>query len=460
MRDADAFQLGYLPHLIAAQFDALTLVTGAREGASDDLLKRVDAMTAALPMRGPEVVSCMWQVTRVLAENGATAPTEPTSLAEVKAIMNAARAAVPMPSSTYEHAMRCGAAERAIDNAVRLAVLLPVAPTNPTLQAALVDVLREVARLLTEDPATDCPTTKLEAAMLTVALERAKRTLEAPVRPEMFIELATSKAHIATCARSLESVAWGTPREAIRAWFEKWMTGNELVRRVAEHYRWNLLVRTLPGGDAAPRTISNGDSTAMFAFSDRVALDGKPAYLASDREDEKQVLTVAGALMLRSIPDDVDVLVLDAGDDPAKTINYRRAQTIIGQVASDVAFELAACNWSQLDLAVLRAHSYWVLVANSSLQVPLASDGHGRQLPAVYSTADALDAYLASLTPEQREQYAGSQRLVLAGHALFPTLAQGANGFILNPTGPARSRLFNRTTLEQLATPPAPAPST
>ncbi len=456
MRDVDAFQLGYLPLLIASQFDAFVLVTRAREGASPELIKRIDAMTAALPLRGPEVVSCVWQVARVLAGTGATPPAEPTSVDEAAELIRVARAAVTLPSPTFEPAVRCGAAERALDHAVRLAVLLPVAPDNATLLTALSEVRREVVRLSIVDPATECPTTKLEAAMITVALERASRTLDGPVRPEMFVELATAKAQIATCARSLESVAWGTPREAIRAWFEKRMSGNELVRRVAEHHRWNLLVRTLPGGDAAPRTISNADSTAMFAFSDRVALDARPAYLASDREDEKQVLTVVGALLLRSIPDDVDVLVLDAGDDPAKTINYRRTQTIIGQVASDVAFELAACNWSMLDLEALRVRSYWVLVEGSSLQVPLARDGYQRPMPAVYSTEEALDAHLATLTDEQRAGYANAQRLLLPGHTLFPVLAKSANGFILNPSGALRSRAFNRKTLEQLATTPSP----
>lgn len=436
MLDRDAFQLGYLPHLIGAHFEALSIYLEAREGAEGELAKRVEAMPAALQARGPEIVSCVWQVARVCAANGMTVVPEPRTGEDAAALFRATVPASPAPA--FVHARRCGLAERAIDLAWRACQLAEVAPVHAQIAARLTASRTALVQLAAEEPATACPTTKsLASAITAIANEVVAGSFDRAA-------LAAAKQRIGELARALETAAWGTPRDAIRGWFAKTVTGNELMRRVAEHPSWSLA-----------GTVTQGDTSVLFAFSDLPARDEKPAFLG-----DPPYRPVPGPNLLHSLPDGLSGLVLDATADEAATINYQRAQfPKLKEVAREAAFELAACDWSRLDLDALRTQQFWVLVGGGSLRTFGADDGYGRTLPAVYSTPDALDAHLASATQEQRDKLAFEQRYLLPGHALFSTLAQGAAGFVLNPKGPGRSRAFNRRTLEALAAPAQVGPS-
>jgi hypothetical protein len=186
------------------------------------------------------------------------------------------------------------------------------------------------------------------------------------------------------------------------------MPGSELLQRLAEHHLWNIPCRGGVDGQPTPR-IFTFDKRVMFAFSDRPALDARPAFLRSDKPDEQQCLTIAGALMLEYLPQEVDVLVLDATDDPAApgTINYpREMHARLRQRASEVALELAAADWSELNLPALRQHPYWILGSGSTVHNLLVKAAFGRPMLGLFSTEAALEAHLSHATPEEARTHA------------------------------------------------------
>src|SRR5262249_18738417 len=129
------------------------------------------------------------------------------------------------------------------------------------------------------------------------------------------------------------------------------------------------------------------------------------------------------------------------------------------EVAGEVAVELAAGDWSHLELEALRRHRFWILVGpGDMLKNLLDPDAKGRPRAGIFTTEAALDAHLATATPEQLAAFAACQKMTLPGSALFPSLASlGLAGVIMNPSGPGRTRAFNKKTLELLSAPASPA---
>jgi hypothetical protein len=253
----------------------------------------------------------------------------------------------------------------------------------------------------------------------------------------------------------MESATLGTPRAAVRAWRDKQLSGIELIRRLAEHYRWSVPCRM--GQDGKPEfRIMTFDKCVLMVFSDPRALAGRPTFLRTGGAEDQLYLTFTGATLFRQLADaNVDVLVLDPTDDPQAphTINYpREMHGRLREVADEVALELAACDWSRLDLAPLRAHRFWILASGGNVHNLMAPDGYGRPRIAMFSTEAALEAHLAKATPEQARDFARWQRVLISGEALFPSMAGlDVAGIILNPSGLGRTRAFNSWTVKKLA---------
>jgi hypothetical protein len=235
------------------------------------------------------------------------------------------------------------------------------------------------------------------------------------------------------------------------------MSGSELLRRLAEHHRWNLPVRMVDG-KPQPRVFSFEQikERVLLAFSDTRALALRPAFTRSDKPEDQMVLTVPGALVFQLVPDEnVDLLVLDPVDDlnAPTTINYRREQhPMLKRVGHEVSLELAATDWSHLNPGTLREGQFWILVSGGQVHNLLAPDGYRRPRLALFTSEAALDAHLQYATPEQQSAFAQAQRLLAPGHTLFPQMAKlDVAGIVINPSGPGRSRAFNKRTLEVLA---------
>src|SRR5262249_44468768 len=211
----------------------------------------------ALPARGPEIVSCVWQVESILGGRlGIELPAPPSTAAEGATWSRAIAEAVSVPGApptSYDLGFRAGAAELAVDAAARLWSLFATAPHHVVLGERAAK-LREVLQSTAATPAAnaDTPTARDEDANITRELGAALGLLAKQPTEESAAALEQIRDRLRVSARVLESAAWGTPRQSVRAWHEKTMTGGELMRRLAEHQRWIVPCR-VDDGRPAPR---------------------------------------------------------------------------------------------------------------------------------------------------------------------------------------------------------------
>lgn len=469
-RRVDAFLLGYLPHHVRAHFAALDLLDEVRPGSGGELAGRVETQLRALPLHGPEVVSAVWQVEDIFAKRvGAELPAPPSTGPDCaiwsQAIAAGADARWPDATAkdglraSYDVGARVGAAEVAVDGAARLWSLYATSPLHVLLGERAVRARELLEQMAARPPArADTPTAAAEDASIAREVVAAVARLSQPPSDDAGGELEQIRDRLRVSARVLESVALGAPRASVRAWRDQAMNGGELMRRLAEHQRWIVPCR-VENGRPAPRIFAF-DKKVLFAFSDSEAMAARPTFL---RDADQLFLTLPGTALFSWVPDDdIDVVVFDASDDPEAplTINYpREMHARLHEVAGDVAVELAAGDWSQLELEPLRRHRFWILVGPGDMLKNLIDpDAHGRPRVGIFTTEAALDAHLGRATPEQLAAFAECQKLTLPGSALFPSLASlGLVGIVMNPSGPGRTRAFNKKTLEMLSAPASPA---
>lgn len=464
-RSGDAFLLGYLPYLISAHFQALDILIQARNGAAGDLSARVEARLRALQERGPEIVSGVWKIESIFGDKlNVQPPAPPQSLEDVEALTRAIEVAFKKaPESSAEEyrtayalGMRCGSAETLVAIAALRWALWAAAPGDAKLSESGQAVRESLKRLASSSGVTsNCPTMQSEDAAITHAMSAAEVAATRPPDDSSFSALAKIQVQLGNCARALESATHGTPRAAVRAWHEKLLGGGELMRRLTEHYRWRVPCGIGRDGKPEPHLL-HFDKSVLMVFSDSKAFAKRPAVLQNEKPVEPPYLTFSGTELFHWLREhEVDVLVLDPTNDQNAplTINYpREMHSRLSQSADEVALELAACDWSRLDLAPLRAYLFWILVGAGSVHNLMAPDGYGRPLVSLFSTEAALEAHLARASPEQARALASHQRLLAPGKVLFPSIAQlNVTGIILNPSGPGRTRAFNNRTVEKLA---------
>jgi hypothetical protein len=464
-RDADAFLLGYLPYRVGAHFQALETLLHARSAAAGELASRIEARLRSLPARGPEVVSCVWQIESILGERlRAQLPEPPRSIEELAdfsrvvgdAFEGACGADAGGCRTAYALGERVGAAEHTAATAAVHWSLWAAAREDARMEERGGVIREELTRLASAPGVTsDCPTMRDEDANITRELGAAVEAAARPPDDASADELAKIAARLGKCARALESAVRGTPRASVRAWREKKMSGGELMRRLCEHYHWSAPCLVEEGGQPRPRFFVF-DKRVFLVFSDSRARGEQPAFVHTGKIEDQFYLTFTGVSLFRWLPDaDVELIVIDPTDDPdaPQTINYpREMHARLREFADEVALHLAACDWSRLDLEALRAYSFWVLVSEGKIHNLLARDCRGRAFVGLFSSEEALDAHLARATPEQAHDYAAWRKMLLSGAAMFPSLAQlDVAGVMLNPSGPGRTRAFNKATLEMLA---------
>ncbi|HEY8079369.1 MAG TPA: hypothetical protein VIF62_34800 [Labilithrix sp.] len=447
--DADAFLLGYLPHLVQAHFDSLEAVLVAKSEGLPALAQAVAAELATLPDRGPEIVSCVWQIERLLFQGlGVVPPSPPTTRDECVSWCKTVDTAAAQLGDARVSGERAGIAEALLATGARFHRLAAHAPENERL-AKYIRITRALTATRKDPPASDQPTIRAELATLKQLLAQAAPVLDLPPTAETAAALAALHGRIAICSRALESAWRGTPRSSVALWNEKQMTGNDLLRRFAEHRHWSVPCR-VADGKVAPR-IFEFDKRVLFAFSDDEKLAHAPSFL---RKGELEVVTVPGTALFSWLTDAVDLLVLDAGEDPASklVVNYpRELHASLRQKGEEVSASLAACDWTHVDRDVVRAHSYWILTDGARVKQLVADGGGGKSHLAVFTSEAALEAHIEKhATAEQKASFATCQRMLLKGEALFAQLATADVGVMFDPSGPGRTRAFNHKMVELL----------
>ena len=471
VRPGDAFLLGYLPQLVGAHLAWLGVLETVRPGATGPLAALVAEELDILPRRGAEIVSCIWHIESILGDRLRVEPPSPPRTRDEQAAWTEA-ATLPLVSrwpdradpvrAAFDLGGRVGAVESDLDVARKIARLLEVEPAHPYLGARSGELARALVAMAADiedddSGAVESATVRAEIAVLARGLRGAADVAARMPDGDREVAVALSDFHreVAGAARGLEAATWGTPRDAVRDWRAKNISGLELGYRIAEHRRWSVPVRRLDDGQSEPRVFVF-DRRVLLAFSDADTVRARPRFLHGDEPEDNLLLTVPGWTMFSWLPDPaVDLIVLDASDDPedGATINFPGAMHPgLKQAGTEVKADLAATDWSHVDVETLRAHRYWILLDGDTVKNLVAKDGYGRARVGVYTAEACLDAHLERASPEQRSEYAAIQRVVLPGEALFRSLLQlDIEGLVVNPYGPGKTRAFDRKMLEFLA---------
>jgi hypothetical protein len=434
----DVFQLAYLPHVVAAHFNTLLLLDQAGRGASPRLGDAITRAMSALPKRGPEVVSCVMQVERILATHGAASPPPPKLPEECFAWADKISAFVrdaldprrwdvvtrdkidPALVSAdganlvvYTMAQRVGDAEQTFRLAALTARLLAEEPGHPMLTAQKqrleADLVRARERLEGTLRDASAPAARLNRLVPLVAARVVEAILAQPTSPQA-LDLTVNV--VGEAAAVLERAVVAQPFPEI----------------VAEARAGRLPMAALE------RALAEYPSL-------RAARQGRTLWVATDGDSPAQDV-------LRFGPDDVELLVVDA-QTPDSCVHFSGERLAeLRRLVDGVAVEEAAIRWTGVSLdALVKYPAYRVLLRGDNLRNLVWTDHASRPFIAVFTTDDALEAFLAR-SPEMTEPV---ERRWMPGSALFAALAQlDLAGFVLNPAGPGPSRVFNRGTLGAL----------
>jgi hypothetical protein len=151
-----------------------------------------------------------------------------------------------------------------------------------------------------------------------------------------------------------------------------------------------------------------------------------------------------GHRVLSLIPSDLAGVNLN----PASTHAAHFRQEQLGELkrvaaCMNVTERLAQDELDEDDLAVFRSHAHWLVVlhhdeGDDSYELALAEDKEGRALGAIFSTDEALQAFLSFEAEEE-----DGRIMELDGHELFGQIAEmGLDGIVFNCAGPTRPRAF------------------
>lgn len=422
------FLLGYLPAIVRGHLAGLDLAVLAKEPS---LAPALEPHLVRLRERGTEIVSAVWEIENILARAFAMKPPPPP---------------VPDNQTVWSQAVMVAAVEHAkADPAlasyrdlgvwagtIEVAVLFHARnQTLPVKELAERSALAVKAVSDIPVPKSTCPTARAEAEAIGRALEDATK------------DPTPALARIRRSARALESAALGTPRDSIRAWKEKRIDGTALVRRLAEHQSW--LVQSRPDRDQP--MIFSFDKRVMLGWSDPELVAARPDYL----KEPTRFLSMPGSMFFAMVPNDaIDLVVLEGTTDASLVINYpREKHAVLKAAAEDAAFACELTNWSALDVGTLRKHRFWMLVHGGDMRNLVATDACGRRFAAIFSNEAALDAHLAT-TPAAAA--ADCTKVTLPGETFFKNLLSfDVAGIAIDPSGPSRSRLFNKAMLQRLA---------
>lgn len=434
----DAFQLAYLPHVVATHFNTLQLLDHAGQKATPKLSEGINRALSALPKRGPEVQSCVLQLERILASHGAVPPQPPRLPEEAQpwgdAIATFVRESLDprrwdslsrdridpaalLADGTnlliYTLAQRFGEAEQALRLSALTERLLEDEPTHPLLvgQKQRLEADRVRARERLEGAQRD----------LGEASDKLGRLASSAVVSVIQAILANPSS-----ARDFD-LTLGVVSEAAGL-----LESSVVTRSFAE------IVRAVKAGAMAPSVI---ERALLECPSVRASRQEHTLWLATDGEAR------ADECLLRE-KDELEWVVVDAAT-PETCVHFGAEQLPrLRLLAEAVSTERAAITWSGVPFDRLVKYPFYrVLVRGESLRNLVWTDHASRPFIAVFTADDALDAFLAK-TPPLGEVV---ERRWMPGGVLFPTLARAdLGGFVLNPAGPGPSRIFNRGTLSAL----------
>jgi hypothetical protein len=434
----DAFQLAYLPHVVATHFNTLLLLDQAGQKASPKLSEGINRALSALPKRGPEVQSCVLQIERILASHGAVPPPAPKLPEEAhpwsdKVATFVREALDPRrwdslardqvdPSALladganlliYTLAQRVGDAEQTLRLSALTERLLAEEPTNALLlaQKQRLEADRVRGRERLDGVQRD----------LGGAGEKLGRLTASAVGRVIHALVANP-----TSARDFDLTV-GVVSEAA-----------ELLERSVVARAFPELVREAKNGVIPAQAL---ERALLECPTVRVSRQEATLWVATDGDG------AADECLLRG-QDDLEWIVVDAAT-PETCVHFSAEHLPrLRLLAEAVSTERAAVAWSGVSFDRLVKYPFYrVLVRGESMRNLVWTDHAGRPFIAVFTADDALEAFLAQVPPLGE----AVERRWMPGGVLFPALSRAdLGGFVLNPAGPGPSRIFNRGTLGAL----------
>lgn len=230
------------------------------------------------------------------------------------------------------------------------------------------------------------------------------------------------------------------PKQAIDQFFQKALTGTQLLRQFATYANW-----IVPCSAAIPPLFLKfnygSDEQGIperhfFMFSDQAAYQMGWQSLGTNAMGNHYLTKLSGWSVWGNL--DNDITVVNINPHSPNEIHYKAQQLPrLRQWAKILEVEQVLDQILQTGqgLPIVRNFEDYFIVIHPDKSIGLAPDAKGRRLVAIFTADDTLDAYLAQCGP--------AQEYILPGQQLFPALTQMAlDGLVFNPCGPIPPRAF------------------
>lgn len=231
------------------------------------------------------------------------------------------------------------------------------------------------------------------------------------------------------------------------------ISGSTLLRAFVSHPGWQaaLAEPQSQSGAIRLRTLRNSEGACFVQlFSDARALKDCALQIGQDTVGHT-FLRSAGYALFALLPDNLDFVDINPLSPPS--IHYRRAQLpTLRAWARGAQIEelLFALEESPETISRLRNHQpYYVLVdvTTEPSRWMIAPDSKRRQLAAVFTNEDCVEAYLRRLPPSLLPV----QTLRLTGAELAESLLEeSVEGIVFNCAGPVRPSAFSMDLLRRI----------
>lgn len=246
-----------------------------------------------------------------------------------------------------------------------------------------------------------------------------------------------------------------TPRYAIEQWQQKEIDGTTLMRRLMAWKHWNLAISEsaaveMLATNTASRIMYNRDAAGvgrLFLFSDNQAYATFCRH--AEVKDEQHFLSTSGDLIFRLELEGISEIVIDPFS-PTEIVYGEQHFERLREMANAVQVEeaLARLRFEQETaeetIPLVRDYEKYILAVHrgeNGLIMVMAPDSQGRDLAAVFTSAEAFDAFY----PEGKQGYPTGDLLLmnLTGRELFAQLIRmSLDGVVFNCCGPARPIAF------------------
>ena len=246
-----------------------------------------------------------------------------------------------------------------------------------------------------------------------------------------------------------------TPRYAIGQWQKKEIDGTELMRRLMAWKHWSIAISESAAAEmiatnAAGRIMYSRDQNGVgriFIYSDSAA------YASFCKETgvtgDQLFLSTSGDWIFRLELEDISEIVIDPFT-PTEIVYATEHFERLNEMAKAVQVEEALAKLrfqpetADEMIPVVRDYANYILPVyrvDGGMVLAMAPDSQGRELAAVFTSAEAFDAF----EPVWKGEYPNKDLLLfnLSGVELFAQLVKmDLDGIVFNCKGPARPIAF------------------